>query len=259
MLQKRGMSLENRNEVRKNFGRRAANYRLSATHGNKEDLERMISLLNPAPAAAALDVATGGGHTAAALSRYVRKVTAVDITPEMLKEASLLAGQCGAENIVFQIADVHSLPFPGGEFDIVVSRFAPHHFYDIKKALQEMCRVLKPGGLLYILDCSVYDGEETEKEINRLEYLRDNSHRCSYSPRQWQKLLDGLPIEQKHAALLKQQYNLPEWFDRMEVNEETRQEVFRILAGLSEKAKALYPYGQDFITTYRFELLAEKL
>ena len=86
MLQKRGMSLENRNEVRKNFGRRAANYRLSATHGNKEDLERMISLLNPAPAAAALDVATGGGHTAAALSRYVRKVTAVDITPECCKK-----------------------------------------------------------------------------------------------------------------------------------------------------------------------------
>ena len=105
---------------------------------------------------------------------------------------------------VFQIADVHELPFSGGEFDIVVSRFAPHHFYDIK-ALQEM-RVLKPNGLLYILDCSVYDGEETEKEINRPNISATIPPR-SYSPRSG-KAATGCRL-MKHAALLKQQYNLP--------------------------------------------------
>ena len=198
----------NQSEIKKNFGKRAAKYRKSATHGNPDDLLRMIKLLKPQPDAIALDVATGGGHTAVALAKHVQKVIAIDITPEMQAEAAIQAGNEGAANIEFQICDVHNLPFASGRFDLVTSRFAPHHFYNIKTALQEMCRVLKPGGLLYILDCSVFDGEETD------------------------------------------------WFERMEVEQSTRQEIFRILSRLSAEAKALYPYGENYITTYRFELLA---
>jgi len=251
--------LGNQSEIKKNFGKRAAKYRKSATHGNPDDLLRMIKLLKPQPDAIALDVATGGGHTAVALAKHVQTVIAIDITPEMLAEAAIQAGNEGAANIEFQICDVHNLPFASGRFDLVTSRFAPHHFYNIKTALQEMCRVLKPGGLLYILDCSVFDGEETEREINRIEYLRDNSHRCSYSPRQWQGLLQGLPLKLLQTSLIKTHYNLPDWFERMEVEQSTRQEIFRILSRLSAEAKALYPYGENYITTYRFELLAAKL
>lgn len=249
----------NQKAVKKNFGRRAANYRLSTTHNNPEDLLRMIDLLKPPPDAVALDVATGGGHTAVALARHVRKVVAVDITPEMLKEAAKQAAVEGVGNVEFMLCDVHALAFADGEFDLVASRFAVHHFYDVKTALLEMCRVLKPGGRLYILDCSVYDGEETEREINRIEYLRDNSHRCSYSPRQWQSLLQELPLKVLQASLIKTRYNLPEWFERMEVEQQKREEIFTVLNSLSPAAKALYPFDDTYITTYRYELLATKL
>lgn len=63
----------NQNQVRKNFGQRAADYRLSSTHGDLADLERMINLIKPAPGATALDVATGGGHTAIALAKAAAK------------------------------------------------------------------------------------------------------------------------------------------------------------------------------------------
>ena len=72
----------NQNEVRKNFGRRASDYRLSSTHGNRADLERMINLIKPFSDASALDIATGGGHTAIALTKCVNQVVAIDITPE---------------------------------------------------------------------------------------------------------------------------------------------------------------------------------
>lgn len=249
----------NQNEVRKNFGKRASAYRYSSTHGNPVDLQRMIRLLNPSPDAAALDVATGGGHTAITLAGYVRKVVAVDITPEMLAEAEDASRQRGIDNIEFQAADVHNLNFPGGQFDIVASRFAPHHFSDIKRALREMCRVLKPGGKLYILDCSVVDGDEPEKEINRIEFLRDSSHQYSYSPRLWKRLLDGLPLKTEHAVLYQTRYELPQWFDRMGTDQAKRQEIFRILDSLPEPVKARYPFGEDFITTYRIELLAARV
>ncbi len=249
----------NQSEVRKNFGLKASNYRLSTTHGNPVDLERMVNLLKPQPDAIVLDVATGGGHTAIALAKYVNKVVAIDITPEMLAEAEVASKQSNINNIVFQMEDVHNLDFPDGQFDIVVSRFAAHHFFNVKKAVREMCRVLRPGGKFYILDCSVFDGDETEKEINRIELLRDSSHQCSYSPRQWNRILEELPLTIQHTAFLKENYDLPQWFDRMGTNHSNQQEIFRILNNISEASKVFYPFGDDYITTYRYEILAIKI
>lgn len=248
----------NQNRIRENFGQRAANYRLSSTHGNQVDLERMINLLQPHPGDIALDVATGGGHTAIALAKVAKQVVAIDLTPEMLVEAQAAAEQGGRHNIEFQLADVHNLKFKDGQFDLVASRFAPHHFSEIKQALREMCRVLKPGGKLYILDCSIVDGAEPEKEINRLEFLRDSSHHYSYSPRQWNELLRRLPLTIEHAALLQTQYELPQWFNRMSTPTSNQQEIFSILNNLSAEYKALYPFGDDYLTTYRYEILAIK-
>lgn len=168
--------MDNHHEILKNFGQRASDYRLSTTHGNPVDLERMINLLKPTSDAYALDVATGGGHTAFALAKYVNNVVAIDITPEI------------------------------------------------------------------VLDCSVFDGEEPERELNRVELLRDSSHQCSYSPRQWNELLKELPLTLLHTSLLQEQYKLPQWFDRMGTNQTNRQEIFRVLNDLSEDCKIHYPF-----------------
>ncbi len=249
----------NQSKVQKNFGPKASDYRFSTTHGNPADLGRMLNLLKPHSEEIALDVATGGGHTAIALAKYVNKVVAIDITPEMLAEAEVASKQADINNIVFQMEDVHNLNYPDGQFNIVVSRFAAHHFFNAKKAVREMCRVLRPGGKFYILDCSVFGGDETEKEINRIELLRDSSHRCSYSPRQWNRILQELPLTIQHTAFFKENYELPQWFDRMETNNSNRQEIFRILNNLSETGKVFYPFKDDYITTYRYEVLAIKI
>jgi len=248
----------NQNEVRKNFGQRASEYRLSTTHGNPVDLERMINLINPTSDDIALDVATGGGHTAISLAKYVNRVVAIDITPEMLAEAKLASIGEEISNVTFRAEDVHKLNISDSQFDIVASRFAVHHFSDVKRALQEMCRVLKPSGKFYILDCSVFDGEEPEEEINHIELLRDSSHQCSYSPRLWHHLLKELPLTIDHTSLIKEQYELPRWFDRMGTDQNNREEIFRILNSLSAECKIHYPFGDDYITTYRFEILATK-
>lgn len=248
----------NQNEVRKNFGQRASEYRLSTTHGNPVDLERMINLIKPTSDDIALDVATGGGHTAISLAKYVNQVVAIDITPEMLAEAKVASSQEDISNIIFRAEDVHNLTIPDNQFGIVASRFAVHHFSDVQRALREMCRVLKPGGRFYILDCSVFDGEEPEKEINRIELLRDSSHQCSYSPRLWHQLLKELPLTIEHTSLIEEQYELPQWFDRMGTDLKSREEIFQILNSLSDDCKIRYPFRDDYITTYRFEVLATK-
>lgn len=249
----------NQSEVQRNFGKRASNYRYSSVHGNPADLNRMISLLNPSPEATALDVATGGGHTALKLADYTRRVVAIDITLEMLAEAVNASRQKGVANIEFRAEDVHKLNIPDHQFDIVASRFAVHHFSEVKTALKEMCRVLKPGGKLYILDCSVIDGDEPERNINQIELLRDSSHVFSYSPRLWTGLLRELPVTTEHIELYKDQYELPQWFDRMETEQDKREEIFNVLNNLSGDCKIQYPHSEDYIATYRIEILASRI
>jgi len=248
----------NQDIIRQNFGPRAANYRTSSVHGNPADLERMTRLLHLSEEARVLDVATGGGHTAVQLAPWVKQVVATDITVEMLAQAQELARQNRRENIEFRLEDVHSMNLADNSFDAVVSRFAIHHFADVNRALQEMCRVLKPGGKLYILDCSVADGEESEELYNKIELLRDSSHVCSYSPRQWKAILSSLPLQMMQMDFLTARYELPDWFDRMDTPEAKRREIFALLEQSSSKFKELYPYDESWLTAYRIEILAKR-
>jgi ubiquinone/menaquinone biosynthesis C-methylase UbiE len=114
-----------------------------------------------------LDVAAGTGHVARRLAPAVRVVVAVDATAAMLEQGRAHA----PANVIAMRGDAAALPFLDGSFDVVVSRFAVHHFERPEVEVAEMRRCVKPGGRLAIADL-VADHEEQ----NRLERLRDPSH-----------------------------------------------------------------------------------
>jgi len=114
-----------------------------------------------------LDVAAGTGHVARRLAPKVRAVIALDATEAMLEQGR---GH-GVPNVIFMRGDAAQLPFVDGSFDVVVSRFAVHHFERPEIQIAEMRRC---GGRLAIADL-VADPEVGEEQ-NRLERLRDPSH-----------------------------------------------------------------------------------
>lgn len=67
----------------------------------------------------------------------------------MLEEA--LGKDYDSSKITYKLADVENLPFKDESFDTVVDTFSIQSYYDRKKALKEMKRVLKPGGKLLIM------------------------------------------------------------------------------------------------------------
>ena len=99
-----------------------------------------------------LDVAAGTGHVSRRMAPRVRAVIAVDATEAMLEAGRVEAKRAALRNIVFMRADAAALPFLDGSFDIVVSRFAVHHFEDPSEQLAEMRRCLRMGGRLAIAD-----------------------------------------------------------------------------------------------------------
>ncbi len=102
--------------------------------------------------AVALDVGAGTGDLAFELNRLgARRVIGADFSPQMLKVA--LRKARGRNNgISWVLADALRLPFPSDTFDCVTNAFVLRNLADLKAGLEEMGRVLKPGGRLVCLD-----------------------------------------------------------------------------------------------------------
>ena len=84
--------------------------------------------------------------------------TGTDITPAMLKRAEQRARQTSL-NIDLQIADSHALPFADNSFDAVVMHLILAVVPRPEQALQESCRVLSPGGSIYLFDKFIRPGQ----------------------------------------------------------------------------------------------------
>src|SRR5947208_3541287 len=144
---------QKKTQVQDYFSRTAESYVASFSHKGGDDLQRLIELGEWNPQLQALDIATGGGHTALAVAPHVAQIMATDLTPRMLEKAREFLLAQGVTNAQFQVADAEQLPFPAESFDRVTCRIAPHHFPTMAQAVQEVARVLKPGGLYLLIDC----------------------------------------------------------------------------------------------------------
>lgn len=104
-----------------------------------------------------LDLATGTGDLAIKMATKMKQVeiTGADISEAMLGLArkKVLKNKLEAR-ISLKHASVHALPFTNHYFDAVTVAFGVRNFGDMDKAFSEMKRVLKPGGMCYILEFS---------------------------------------------------------------------------------------------------------
>ena len=111
---------------------------------------RLSALAQVEPGIKALDLACGTGDIAFALSAKGATTTALDITPRMLELAA--AKQSLANPPRWVAGDMMALPFASARFDLVTTGYGIRNVPILKTAIEEIHRVLKPGGLFLSLD-----------------------------------------------------------------------------------------------------------
>ena len=197
-------------KIREFFGKHADDYARSESHKKGQDLSILIETLRLTGQEDAVDMATGTGFTAAALAKLVRRVTAVDITPEMLENARKLCVENKLGNVDFVLAEVTGTHLPSESYDLVVTRRAAHHFTDKKGFLMESKRMLRTGGRLAIVDMAVPEGDMTGF-FNRLEKLRDHSHVGALKKSEWLDLMDRSHFEVIECRVFEERMSLEQW------------------------------------------------
>ena len=116
------------------------------------------------PGSSALEVAPGPGYFSIELARrgpYI--VTGIDISHTFVRMAAKRAAEAGIK-VDFRQGSASDLPIQEDSYDFLLCRAAFKNFGQPVRALQEMCRVLKPGGKGLIIDLK---GDASPQEISR--------------------------------------------------------------------------------------------
>jgi SAM-dependent methyltransferase len=133
-----------------------------------------------------LDVGCGTGGGVRALAKrfpQVRRVVGVDISHTMIEEARARTAAVSNARLEFHVADAHQLPFADDSFDAVYSLRVFEIIADPRRALEEIVRVLRPGGRLLVNcpDIDTWAIDSSDREVTR----RILHHACDFETNGW--------------------------------------------------------------------------
>jgi demethylmenaquinone methyltransferase/2-methoxy-6-polyprenyl-1,4-benzoquinol methylase len=135
------------------------------------------------PGDSVTDVCCGDGRLTALLAERVGpfgRVEGVDVSAPTVD--AVIAAQHALVQAHFQVADAVSLPFPADTFDAATIAFGLRYLPDVRAALRELVRVVRPGGRVVILELALPRGQ-----LRRAAYLR----MCTAAPPVMARLMGG--------------------------------------------------------------------
>lgn len=211
------------------FTRQAPAFEAEGSHFHNQDLLAWIaSAIAVGPDDRVLDVAGGTGALGRHLGREARLSVVVDLTPAMLREGARAAREEGRADVVFVAGDAAALPFPERHFDVVVCRFALHHFPDVAGPLREMRRVCRAQGSVTLIDIVAEPGATGERS-DELERLRDPSHGRSLREEELGGLLEQSGLRLVHSHSREQSLGAERWLERARPSEAAHRDVLAAL------------------------------
>lgn len=143
------------------------------------------------PGDAVLDVGSGSGTDTLIAARMVGpagKVFALDMTPAMVRKLRGLVEELGVPNVEVIEGSAEAIPLPDASVDVVTSNGMLNLVPDKRRAIAEICRVLKPGGRVQVADIVI---------------RRPVTLDCKSDPKLWAECVVGATIDEDYLALFR--------------------------------------------------------
>ena len=112
------------------------------------------------------DLGCGTGQLTETIAPYVRRVIAVDGSTDMLDAARRRVGD--QPNVDIRQGDLEALPLDPGELDCAMLALVLHYAPHPANALDEVARVVKPGGRLLVVDMLPHEREEYQQQMGHV-------------------------------------------------------------------------------------------
>lgn len=179
-----------------------------------EALGTIVELVPEDPEARWLELACGPAAVGRALAHRVGSVHGVDLTPAMIEKAREEAAREGLANAKFSLGDATALEFEDASFDGVLTRFSLHHIPAPGRILEEMARVVRPGGLVIVSDHMADEDRGASAWHEEIERLRDPSHWACLTPARLRALGERAGLELDTEQLIPFELPFTGWRER---------------------------------------------
>ena len=153
-----------------------------------------------------LDLGTGSGYLSFPIAKKYPNIsiTGLDIVEKALEVNRSKANEEDIKNISFISYNGIDFPFKDSEFDMVISRYALHHFPNIQKSISEVSRVIKPKGFLFISDPTP-NLNDSSRFVDAYMQLKKDGHIKFYTKDEWIQICEkyGLHFKQSFDSTIR--------------------------------------------------------
>ena len=158
-------------------------------------LELILRCIQVEPGMKILDLGTGSGYLAFPFAEKYKQVEVVglDIVEMTLEENQRKAELEGINNLRFVSYDGMDFPFDDNSFDIVITRYALHHFPAINDTFCEISRVLKKNGIFFLSDPTPND-DDVERFVDEYMQMKKDGHIKFYTKDEWKKMGNSVAL-----------------------------------------------------------------
>ena len=152
-------------------------------------LEQILRCIQVESGMRILDLGTGSGYLAFPFAEKYKQVDVVglDIVEKTLEENQRKAELAGIRNLHFVNYEGMDFPFDDNSFDIIITRYALHHFPSIEDTFREISRVLKKDGIFFLSDPTPNDND-SERFVDEYMQMKKDGHIKFYTKNEWKEL-----------------------------------------------------------------------
>lgn len=163
---------------------------------DEQHLKKIIEFLPFKADMKILDLGTGSGYLSFPIAQKYPDISIIglDIVEKALEVNRIKAKEENIGNISFITYNGIDFPFANNEFDMVISRYALHHFPDIQKSISEVSRVIKPKGLLFISDPTP-NVNDTSRFVDEYMQLKKDGHIKFYTKDEWKQICEKYGLQ----------------------------------------------------------------
>jgi ubiquinone/menaquinone biosynthesis C-methylase UbiE len=242
--------------IRDEFAHQADSFARSPTMSLAETLDVLVDLVPADPEARWIEVACGPGLIARAMAPRVGSVVGLDLTPAMIDKARDDAAAAGVENVSFEVGDATALDLPDDSLDGAITRFSLHHIPAPVRVLEEMRRVVKPGGYVVVSDFVTDDDGAAAAWQEQIERLRDPSHWALLTPARIAALAEQVGLEPELDRVVPFEIDYDEWLNRSSGGPTNGALIERLRAEAPPQAESFIVTGEgaDRVLHYRNSL-----
>jgi ubiquinone/menaquinone biosynthesis C-methylase UbiE len=208
------MSKKHQSTVQKQFTSTAEAFSKFAVRDTPEIIAEKVQFLKPQPEMVFLDVACGPGALVLAMAPGLQYAFGMDLTSEMLRMARQFQEEREVPNAAYVCGEGEKIPYADATFDLVSCQYAFHHIPKPELVLQEMLRVAKPAGRIFVDDTLGPESDEKFELHNRIEVVRDPSHTRSLRLTTFLSMFDDLGLEIVSQSFRRHKRSFNQWMLR---------------------------------------------